>query len=136
VAEQTFTTLATAIKRADDNMDTPTLPEYGYATEELPDNEANAILPADLEELIAAGVARAILAQGGAQRGNRQRIRQQTPTLTAEERAQLYCWTHGPHSHRGQDCKWPATGHIPTATINNQQSGEKSSSRERRANTE
>jgi hypothetical protein len=34
-----------------------------------------------------------------------------------------YCWTHGIATHPGAECKYPAIGHIPTATLKNRQGG-------------
>jgi hypothetical protein len=35
----------------------------------------------------------------------------------------FYCWTHGVVNHSGPTCKYPAEGHIPTATLSNRQGG-------------
>jgi hypothetical protein len=34
-----------------------------------------------------------------------------------------YCWTHGIATHPGTECKYPAVGHIPTATLKQVQGG-------------
>jgi hypothetical protein len=34
-----------------------------------------------------------------------------------------YCWTHGIATHRGVECKFPAEGHKPNATLKNVQGG-------------
>lgn len=110
VADQTFERLASIVTNTYNSRDhMATTRSVGFAGAAIATSMSTDALKALIQTTI---------------RSEMQQAKLMTTATRPDTKQHMYCWTHGPNlSHNGTECKWPAEGHIATATLGDQKGG-------------
>ena len=113
VANQTFELLVTAIQEFADNLShDSTSSSSGFTA------AVNISNTSDIYSLITSAVAAAV-----ANLPSNKTSVDNVPTRATPAQNSVYCWTHGIGYHSSANCRNPASGHVPNATLRNKHGG-------------